>query len=85
MLTVFIEEILKAKRPALTDLDAIAVGKGPGSYTGLRIGVSTAKGLCYGSGIPLIAINTLRILFQQVIDDSDLPSLHSRKPFLSND
>ena len=44
------------------DLDAVAVSKGPGSYTGLRIGVSTAKGYCYGTDIPLIAIGTLEAM-----------------------
>jgi tRNA threonylcarbamoyladenosine biosynthesis protein TsaB len=61
-LTVFIEEILKEQGLQIRDLQAIAIGKGPGSYTGLRIGVSTAKGLCYGTDIPLIAIGTLRIM-----------------------
>jgi tRNA threonylcarbamoyladenosine biosynthesis protein TsaB len=62
-LTVYIEEILKEQGLKIKDLHAIAIGKGPGSYTGLRIGVSTAKGLCYGAGIPLIAVGTLRIMF----------------------
>jgi tRNA threonylcarbamoyladenosine biosynthesis protein TsaB len=62
-LTVYIEEILKEHGLQIKDLQAIAIGKGPGSYTGLRIGVSTAKGLCYGAGIPLIAVGTLRIMF----------------------
>jgi len=66
-LTVFIREILHEQKIRIADLDAISVGKGPGSYTGLRIGVSTAKGLCYGADIPLIAINTLQILFQKLI------------------
>lgn len=61
-LTVYIEEILKEQGMQIKDLHAIAIGKGPGSYTGLRIGVSTAKGLCYGAGIPLIAVGTLRIM-----------------------
>jgi len=61
-LTVFIEEILKEQGLQIKDLDAVAIGKGPGSYTGLRIGVSTAKGLCYGGGISLIAVGTLNIL-----------------------
>jgi tRNA threonylcarbamoyladenosine biosynthesis protein TsaB len=61
-LTVFIEEILKEQGLQIKDLQAIAIGKGPGSYTGLRIGVSTAKGLCYGADIPLIAVGTLRIM-----------------------
>jgi tRNA threonylcarbamoyladenosine biosynthesis protein TsaB len=61
-LTVYIEEILKEHGLQIRDLHAIAIGKGPGSYTGLRIGVSTAKGLCYGAGIPLIAVSTLRIM-----------------------
>ncbi len=69
-LTVFIEEILHAEGLKIKDLDAIAVGKGPGSYTGLRIGVSTAKGLCYGANLPLIAIGTLKTLFNQAIAGS---------------
>ena len=71
-LTVFIEEILEEKGLKISDLDAIAVGKGPGSYTGLRIGISTAKGLCYGANIPLIAVSTLKVLYQQLITDADL-------------
>jgi tRNA threonylcarbamoyladenosine biosynthesis protein TsaB len=62
-LTVFIEEIMKEQGMQIRDLHAIGLGKGPGSYTGLRIGVSTAKGLCYGGGIPLIAVSTLSIMF----------------------
>nr|MBA3705815.1 tRNA (adenosine(37)-N6)-threonylcarbamoyltransferase complex dimerization subunit type 1 TsaB [Bacteroidota bacterium] len=46
-LTLFIEDVLKQAELKLSDIDAVAVSKGPGSYTGLRIGVSTAKGLCY--------------------------------------
>lgn len=62
-LTVFISLLLERNSIAYTDLQAIAVSKGPGSYTGLRIGVSTAKGLCYALGIPLIAIDTLDSMF----------------------
>lgn len=65
-LHVFIDEILKENNLAVGDLDAIAVSKGPGSYTGLRIGVSTAKGLCFSLNIPLIAIATLASLAAQV-------------------
>jgi len=54
-LHVFIEEVLKEAYISLSDIDAIAVSKGPGSYTGLRIGVSAAKGLCFSLGIPLIS------------------------------
>ena len=59
-LAVFVDEILKKGAVETKDLDAIAVSRGPGSYTGLRIGVSLAKGLCYGSGKPLIAVDTLQ-------------------------
>lgn len=59
-LTVFIQEILEVQKVKASELDAVAVSKGPGSYTGLRIGVSTAKGLCYGADVPLIAIDTLK-------------------------
>jgi tRNA threonylcarbamoyladenosine biosynthesis protein TsaB len=61
-ITVFISEACKEAQIALTEIDAIAVSKGPGSYTGLRIGASTAKGLCYALGKPLIAIGTLNSL-----------------------
>ena len=57
-LNVFIEEILKETNSSVSDIDAVAVSKGPGSYTGLRIGVSTAKGLCFAQDIPLISIDT---------------------------
>ncbi|MEO9534124.1 MAG: tRNA (adenosine(37)-N6)-threonylcarbamoyltransferase complex dimerization subunit type 1 TsaB [Crocinitomicaceae bacterium] len=58
----FIEEVLTQAKLKLKELDAVAVSEGPGSYTGLRIGTSTAKGLCYGLNIPLIAINSLQAL-----------------------
>lgn len=58
-LTVLIGEVLQEAGLAFEDLVAVAVSKGPGSYTGLRIGVSTAKGLCYATGLPLIGIGTL--------------------------
>lgn len=61
-LAVFIEEILNEKKISVKDLDAIAIGKGPGSYTGLRIGVATAKGLAYGAKKPLIAVSTLETM-----------------------
>ena len=50
---------------SVKDLDAVCVGKGPGSYTGLRVGVSTAKGLCFGAGIPPLAAGTLDVLVQE--------------------
>jgi tRNA threonylcarbamoyladenosine biosynthesis protein TsaB len=70
-LTAFIADILKEKSLKISDLDAIAVGRGPGSYTGLRIGISVAKGLCYGSNLPLIAVGTLDVIFRQVLNTAD--------------
>jgi tRNA threonylcarbamoyladenosine biosynthesis protein TsaB len=65
-LHVFIEEIIQESGITFKDLVAVAVSQGPGSYTGLRIGVSAAKGLCYALGIPLIAVDTLKTLASQV-------------------
>ena len=67
---VFIQEMLDERGLTLADCDAICVSKGPGSYTGLRVGVSTAKGLCFGSGKPLIAVGTLDTLVFQALTDS---------------
>lgn len=64
-LTVFVEQILTNAKIGTKDLSAISVTSGPGSYTGLRIGVSTAKGLCYALGIPLIAVNALEAIAAQ--------------------
>jgi len=85
-LHVFIEEICAKTDRKLQELKAVAISKGPGSYTGLRIGVSTAKGLCYGLNIPLISIETLEILsrtycLKNKIDQNDLliPMIDARR------
>ena len=61
-ITLFIDEVMKKAGKDYKELDAIAVSKGPGSYTGLRIGVSTAKGLCFALDIPLISVDTLEAM-----------------------
>ena len=66
---VFVDELLSQTGIAPEELDAVAVGKGPGSYTGLRIGVSFAKGLCYGLRIPLVAIGSLDALTEVAKED----------------
>ena len=78
-ITLFIDEVMKEAGIAYKDLDAVATSMGPGSYTGLRIGVSTAKGLCYAMEKPLIAIDTLAamacgFLSQQPIANSQQPT-----------
>ncbi len=62
LLPLYIEELLSFAREQHLTLDAVALSEGPGSYTGLRIGTATAKGLCYGLNIPLIPVPTLEIL-----------------------
>ncbi len=71
LLTTFIDQALKESNYTFDDLDAVAVSKGPGSYTGLRIGVSTAKGICYAKDLPLIAINTLESMANGVVSEED--------------
>jgi tRNA threonylcarbamoyladenosine biosynthesis protein TsaB len=73
LLGVFIEEAIARTKERGIALDAVAVSSGPGSYTGLRIGVSMAKGLCFGYGIPLIAIPTLDIMACKAIKESKQP------------
>lgn len=74
-LTFFIEEVLKNTAIDMQTIDAIAVSKGPGSYTGLRIGVSAAKGLCYALGKPLIVVNTLQAMAYGMVQGEDGESL----------
>ncbi len=62
LLSVFTNDVMERNQLGFQQLDAIAISKGPGSYTGLRIGVSLAKGICYGSNIPLIAISPLEAM-----------------------
>ena len=68
---VFVDELLRETGVSPDELDAVAVGMGPGSYTGLRIGVSFAKGLCYGLQIPLVAIGSLDALAEVAIEDNE--------------
>ena len=67
-LHTFIEWALEGAEIALKDLDAVSLGKGPGSYTGLRIGAASAKGFCYGLKIPLIATNSLETMIEPFLN-----------------
>ena len=64
---VFVDEMLKERGCSLNECSAVCISEGPGSYTGLRVGVSTAKGLCFGAGIPLLSVGTLEILVNQAL------------------
>ena len=81
LLAPFVDEVLREAGLKAAECDAVAVSEGPGSYTGLRVGVSTAKGLCFGAGIPLLAVNTLRILAQKGLGQADLivPMIDARR------
>lgn len=82
-ITIFIDEVMKEANISYNELEAIAVSKGPGSYTGLRIGVSTAKGLCYAMEKPLIAIDTLAAMthgFGVNESTSQQPTANSQEP-----
>ncbi len=82
-LNVLIAECMDTAGLAFSELDAIAVSKGPGSYTGLRIGVSAAKGFAFAQNIPLISVNSLRSLASQVLDKTDdhlfIPMIDARR------
>ena len=65
--------MLDERHLKVSDCDAVCVSKGPGSYTGLRVGVSTAKGLCFAAGLPLIAIDTLQTLVWQAFEEGLVP------------
>jgi tRNA threonylcarbamoyladenosine biosynthesis protein TsaB len=71
LLTVFIDDLLKSHHISASQLSAVAVSMGPGSYTGLRIGISAAKGLCYGASLPLIAINTLQVMVRSFLKSKE--------------
>jgi tRNA threonylcarbamoyladenosine biosynthesis protein TsaB len=80
-LHVYIDQVLKEANITVNELDAVAISKGPGSYTGLRIGVSTAKGLCYAADKPLISVATLKALAHQITMDEGIiiPMLDARR------
>ncbi len=69
LLAKYIQDILQENNLSIHDCSAVAVSEGPGSYTGLRVGVSCAKGLCYGAQKPLIAVGTLDLIAQCAIDN----------------
>lgn len=69
----YIQDMLSKRGLTVKDCDAVCVSMGPGSYTGLRVGVSTAKGLCFGAGIPLLAVGTLDTLVWQAIKENLVP------------
>ena len=81
-LHVFIKNVFEETDISPKNINAIAISKGPGSYTGLRIGVSTAKGLCFSLDKPLIAISTLKALAHQVLAEENaliIPMLDARR------
>lgn len=81
-LHLFINELHKKAGCRPADLKAVAVSQGPGSYTGLRIGVAAAKGICYALGVPLIALNTLEILARSMaVEEPDriVPVMDARR------
>ncbi|MEA3449084.1 MAG: tRNA (adenosine(37)-N6)-threonylcarbamoyltransferase complex dimerization subunit type 1 TsaB [Bacteroidota bacterium] len=73
-LTMMIQKLLADNKLSVPELDAVAVSAGPGSYTGLRIGVSVAKGICYAASLPLIAVPTLKIMLKNLFTSCDKTS-----------
>jgi len=83
LLTTFIERVIKESGNSFDMLDAVGISKGPGSYTGLRIGVSAAKGICYALDIPLLAVHTLQAMNEQVVNNRQKYGLHKGETNLS--
>ena len=80
LLPLYIEELLHFAKQQSLSIDAVGLSEGPGSYTGLRIGTSTAKGLCYGLNVPLIPVPTLQVLCAAAKDK--LPITNDQSPLL---
>ena len=80
-LHTYIEWALEGAEIGLKDLDAVSLGKGPGSYTGLRIGAASAKGFCFGLGIPLVTVNSLETMVEPFLGNYDLiiPLIDARR------
>ncbi len=81
-LHTFVEWALEGAEISLKDLDAVSLGKGPGSYTGLRIGAASAKGFCYGLKLPLIAVNSLDSMVEEFVNqgfDLIIPLIDARR------
>ena len=82
-LHVFIREVLQEASVGFSELDAVSISKGPGSYTGLRIGLAAAKGLCFALDLPLIGIHTLELMVQPFIGKAEyaffIPMLDARR------
>lgn len=82
LLARYIQDILTENNLTIHDCAAVAVSEGPGSYTGLRVGVSCAKGLCYGASKPLIGVGTLNTIAQCAIDNNLINSNNPSEPYL---
>lgn len=82
LLSLFIEELLSFLKKENKTLDAVALSQGPGSYTGLRIGTATAKGLCYGLDIPLIAVDTLQLMAVSALNHIAATENFSLRPMI---
>ncbi len=83
LLVPFVKNLLEESNLSINDCSAVAISMGPGSYTGLRVGVSTAKGFCYGANLPLISVDTLEILARMVESDTSnsliIPMIDARR------